>query len=277
MPGVPSLLISFTVSLSLFFSVKQSIAGNKNGGRKLCNYKAICYEKTLNCILVINCQINCSHLAEIEMDKFVVRKPRVPRQDVRKDCPVAKLKQATIESLPNVVVVENIYHLKTQLENENSTDNEILTALKELSAKIVSKEVLLKTKIGCVVNSLRKHDNDKIKAMAKVVFRKWKHVEVEEAIRPVIEVQCDKKTEAMRKKARTFLADSLKLLGADPLPEQIERAVFLEFGRRIDNNYKRKMRSIVFTLKHKDSVRKKVTEHKLKVEDLIRNRPDQLL
>ena len=211
------------------------------------------------------------------MDKFVVRTPRISREvTVDKESPVIKLKQSTIESLPNVVVLENIYYLKTQLESPQSTDTEILTALKELKTKNLSKEILLDTKIGRVVNRLRKHAQEEIKELAKAVFRKWKrHLEMEETDRQVIDVQCDKKSEAMRKKARSFLANSLLLSATDPLPEQIERAVFLEFGRKIDYNYRRKIRSIVFLLKHRESTRQKVIAHKLKVEDLIRNLSQQ--
>mgnify|MGYP001793660892 CR=1 FL=1 len=207
------------------------------------------------------------------MDKFVVITPRIHREDaVQRESPALKLKQATMESLPNVVVLEQIAHFKALLESPMTADNQILTVLKELSVKNLSKQILLDTKIGFVVNKLRKHEHEKIKELAKTVFRKWKHcVENEERASPVIEVQCDKKTETMRKKAKSFLADSLRLSDTDRLPEQIERTVFLEFGRRIDYNYRRKIRSIVFELKHNESIRKKVVELKVSAEDLFRH------
>lgn len=61
------------------------------------------------------------------------------------------------------------------------------------------------------------------------------------------------------------------------LPELIERTVFHKFGRLINNNYKRKMRSLVFTLKHRDAIRNRVLSGEITVEKFVNSSPDQLL
>ena len=61
------------------------------------------------------------------------------------------------------------------------------------------------------------------------------------------------------------------------LPELIERTVFHKLGRLINNNYKRKMRSLVFTLKHRDAIRNRVLSGEITVEKFVNSSPDQLL
>jgi len=60
------------------------------------------------------------------------------------------------------------------------------------------------------------------------------------------------------------------------LPELIERTMFQRHGRLISNNYKRRMRSLVFTLKHKDAIRKKVLSGEISVDRLVSLPSDQL-
>lgn len=66
------------------------------------------------------------------------------------------------------------------------------------------------------------------------------------------------------------------LQSTENLPELIERTVFHKLGRLINNNYKRKMRSLVFTLKHKDVIREKVLSGEITVEKLVTLTADQL-
>lgn len=53
------------------------------------------------------------------------------------------------------------------------------------------------------------------------------------------------------------------------LPEALEREVFHQCKRLINFNYRRTMRSLVFTLKHQDSVRKKVLSGELKLKKFV--------
>ena len=112
-----------------------------------------------------------------------------------------------------MVVVEEIQRLKCELESDISTPETILSALKVLGSKNLSKEVLLSTKIGHTVNRLRRQgSSEEIKEQAKVVFKRWRGFITElEREKPIIEVHCDKKTEIMRGKARQFLADALQV------------------------------------------------------------------
>lgn len=113
----------------------------------------------------------------------------------------------------SVVVVEEIHHLKCQLESDISSPETILSALKMLGSKNVSKDVLLSTKIGHTVNRLRRQgSSDEIREQAKLVFRRWRRfIRDLEREKPLIEVHCDKKTEVLRGKARQLLADNLQV------------------------------------------------------------------
>ena len=110
-------------------------------------------------------------------------------------------------------MVEEIQHLKCQLESDVSSPETILSVLKLLRSKNLSRDVLLSTKIGHTVNGLRRRGgSDEIRDQAKLVFRRWRHfIRDLEKEKPLIEVQCDKKTEVIRGKARQLLADALQL------------------------------------------------------------------
>ena len=109
--------------------------------------------------------------------------------------------------------MEEILRLKCQLESEVSSSDDILAALTILSAKNLSKDVLLSTKVGHTVNRLRRHgDSEEIRNQAKKVFRRWRtFVRDLEREKPIIDVHCDKKTEVLRGKARQLLADALQV------------------------------------------------------------------
>lgn len=212
------------------------------------------------------------------MDKFVIRTKRSPRPERKITETPNRKKQSTIESLASVVVVEEIQRLKLELENEVSTPETILSALKVLGKKNLSKEVLMSTKVGHTVNRLRRQGStEEIRQQAKVVFRSWRQFVTDlEKEKPLIEVRCDKKTEALRGKGRQLIADALQMTPSENLPELIERTVFHTYGRLINNTYKRKMRSLVFILKHRDSIREKVVTGEISVKKLVSSSVEQL-
>ena len=70
---------------------------------------------------------------------------------------------------------------------------------------------------------------------------------------------------------------SFYLQNAENLPELIERTVFHTYGRLINNTYKRKMRSLVFTLKHRDTIREKVIGGEITVKKLVTSSVDELI
>ncbi|KAL5016795.1 hypothetical protein ScPMuIL_006384 [Solemya velum] len=202
------------------------------------------------------------------MDKFITRSPRAnnptstgPKRTV--------LVQSTIESLKGVVVVEEILRLKSKLQLESSTTEELVSSLRELGKKVPPSNVLIETKIGKVVNKLRKHEVKQVAKAAETVYRMWRdHIE-DFHNRPLIEVRCDDKTEKMRSSGKSFLAAALELEVSHSLPEALEREVFHQCKRLINFNYRRTMRSLVFTLKHQDSVRKKVLSGELKLKKFV--------
>lgn len=109
--------------------------------------------------------------------------------------------------------MEEIHHLKCQLESDISSPETVLSVLKMLGSKNVSKDVLLSTKIGHTVNRLRRQgSSDEIREQAKLVFRRWRRfIRDLEREKPLIEVHCDKKTEVLRGKARQLLAENLQV------------------------------------------------------------------
>ena len=63
---------------------------------------------------------------------------------------------------------------------------------------------------------------------------------------------------------------------SENLPELIVKIVFNTFGRLINNTYKRKMRSLVFIPKHKDSIREKVANGEISVKKLASSSVEKL-
>lgn len=80
----------------------------------------------------------------------------------------------------------------------------------------------------------------------------------------------------LRGKGRQLIADALQMTPSENLPELIERTVFHTFGRLINNTYKRRMRSLVFTLKHRDTIREKVMSGEISVKKLVSSPVEQL-
>ncbi|XP_065069800.1 transcription elongation factor A N-terminal and central domain-containing protein 2-like [Rhopilema esculentum] len=184
------------------------------------------------------------------MDAFVVKTKRQQPIKINKEEKKKKLKQVTIEALPRVVVVEDIERLSLILQNSNDAAA-LHNALEELSKVKPSKEILLKTKIGHIVNKLRKHEDSSVQKVSRQLFHDWKKFYKEQRCRPVIEVRSDAKSELTRMKARKLIAGAVGMEVTHNIPEMIEREVFKNANRKIDVNYKRRIRKLVFDLRNK--------------------------
>uniref|UniRef100_UPI00398F0DB3 transcription elongation factor A N-terminal and central domain-containing protein 2 n=1 Tax=Pristiophorus japonicus TaxID=55135 RepID=UPI00398F0DB3 len=201
------------------------------------------------------------------MERFVLRGSAAgPAQR-----PAKIYRQVTLESLKRVVVIEDIKRFKSILELPSQTKENLMEALLELKKKIPSQEVLRSTKIGHTVNKMRKNSDPEVAELAQVIFTTWKTFIKENRNKQSIEVRCDSKTESLRRNARKLLTEALELEHDHPLIENIEREVFHQCSRLINISYRRTVRALVFTLKHKPEVQEQVKTYRLPVKQLVEN------
>ncbi|XP_023220438.1 transcription elongation factor A N-terminal and central domain-containing protein 2-like [Centruroides sculpturatus] len=202
------------------------------------------------------------------MDKYLIKSRSETSQSYHSN--EKKTKQATLESLKGVVVIEDILRHKAILEWKNQEVENMLRSLEELSKKTPSKEILISTKIGHLVHKLCKHTNSEVSEKAKHLYEDWKTHILSKMNKPSIEVRSDIQTEKFREVAKRLLAESLNKKESSKLVNLLEKQIFHLCKRLINKNYRRTVRKVVFTIKNSPTVSEKLKLGKLSVEELLR-------
>ncbi|XP_008940492.1 PREDICTED: transcription elongation factor A N-terminal and central domain-containing protein 2, partial [Merops nubicus] len=170
-----------------------------------------------------------------------------------------------------VVVVEDIKRWKSMLELPGQPKENLIEALEELKKKIPSKEVLLSTKIGQAVKKARRHSDGDVAALATEVYGQWRDFLRAHPSRPSLEVRSDPRSEAFRSNARRLLGEALDLEADHPLAESMEREAFHLSSRLVGVPYRRTVRALVFSLKHKPQTRAEVKAGTLPVPAFVQS------
>ncbi|XP_053549965.1 transcription elongation factor A N-terminal and central domain-containing protein 2 [Bombina bombina] len=203
------------------------------------------------------------------MDKFVIRQPKGAIPQVSSSREKGK-KQSTLHDLKRVVVLEDIKRWKCILELPHQTKANLLDTLLQLKKKIPSEEVIRSTKIGEAVQRLQTHSEAEVSDLASEVHTQWETFINEKKCKPSIEVRSDATTEKLRSNARRLLCEALDVEVGNPLAECVEREVFHQSSRLINVPYRRTVRTLVFTLKHKPDIRSELMDGLLQVNELVK-------
>ncbi|XP_013785380.1 transcription elongation factor A N-terminal and central domain-containing protein 2-like isoform X2 [Limulus polyphemus] len=202
------------------------------------------------------------------MDKYVIRKPEnLGISTESKSSPGTK--QATLESLKGVVVIEEIIRHKTILELRDQTTTELIKSLMELSKKQPSKEILISTGIGRTVHKLCKHKEMEVVNLAQKIYQEWKKHVLSKHNQPLLEVRCDLKTQEFRQTARKWLVKALGEQEDGQLAEALEREIFHISGRLVKGMYRRHVRKVVFTLQYGEKERKALASRQLSLTKFV--------
>lgn len=171
------------------------------------------------------------------LDGFIVRSPKVsPASSPTKKEP--GMRQATLESLKGVVVVEEMERAKVVLERTDVSTELKVDTLNHLLRKNPAKEVLVRTKLGKTVHKLCRDEDAEVAAAAQQVYTAWKTHILSKVNRPYIEVKCDLKTQKLRSSAKQMLLEALQREIEAGVEKNSEEVEVLERKETKENTHK---------------------------------------
>lgn len=182
------------------------------------------------------------------MDAFVVRTPRNQQNNSGKKVHRNRSgKQRRLNDLLGVVVLEDIEKSVARLQDSKVTSREKRDILAQLTKKQPSTEIIIKSGIGKVVQTLMKDSDPDLAKSAREVKLRWQNL-IERRVElsnNKLEVQTDLETRKTREKAVQLLGDKYGKSVSKETIKALEKRLYQHFRPIIGNNYRRSIRKIV--------------------------------
>jgi len=213
-----------------------------------------------------------------------VKSDKLPAADIlKKKKDISK--KDKIQELPSQEQgVKRLHHLKSILENNQGVNHtKVIETLKELQNFKLSLTMLQETKVGIIVNNLRKNsDNVDIRDICKSLVLKWKKLTTSESMKHNEDKEtkkvADKETrkEDIRDHCRNKLlsalveaenmSDSMKVKAKD-IASQLEEQIFSLF-KEPNSKYRNQINSRFFNIRGNLSLQEKILSGGLKVSQV---------
>ena len=176
------------------------------------------------------------------------------------------MKQACLQQLGGVVILEDLAAANQKLLNPEVTKEEKIAILKTLSKKKPAKEILKSTGIGKTVHRLCRDENPEISSLASEIYQFWKSHVLHILHRKPIEVESDVETQRGRSSAKKLINFALD---NSMIAEEIEIHVFNKCKKIMNRTYNRVIRKIHFCLKGDEAQRRRVNEMNCDLTDFV--------
>ena len=147
---------------------------------------------------------------------------------------------------------------------------EMVAQLREIGTKIPSRHVLRATKVGLVLNHLRKtHPDPDVARIAEEIRAEWKRFYARKLRLPKVEKRSDKFTQMVRSKTHKLLADALMLPLNHHIPIDLEREFFRHKNSLLNQCYHKALNKLSSVLRTQKGVRSKVASGAIALSEIV--------